>query len=65
MKIKGPLIKIMPLNEINKHILFKLNFDIGILFDSFQNFPYPYYSISTTSGTTQTNITKIAKKLMF
>jgi hypothetical protein len=35
MKIKGPFIKIMSLNEAVKHLLFKQNFDIGILFDSF------------------------------
>jgi hypothetical protein len=34
MKIKGPFIKIVLLNEAVKHFLFKLNFDIGILFDS-------------------------------
>jgi hypothetical protein len=31
MKIKGPFIKIVSLNEVVKHLLFKLNFDIGIL----------------------------------
>jgi len=35
MKIKGPFIKIVSLNETIKHLLLKLNFDIGILFDSF------------------------------
>jgi len=35
MKIKGPSMKIMSLNEVVKHPLFKPNFDIGILFDSF------------------------------
>jgi hypothetical protein len=48
MKIKGPFMKAMSLNEIVKHLLFKPNFDIGLLFDSFQIFQYPYYSISTT-----------------
>jgi hypothetical protein len=52
MKIKGPFIKIVSLSETVKHILFKQNFDIGILFDSFNFFQYPYYSTSTTSGTT-------------
>jgi hypothetical protein len=35
MKIKKPFMKIMSLNEDIKHFLFKPNFDIGILFDSF------------------------------
>ncbi len=35
MKIKGPFIKVMSLNEVLKHPLFKPNCDIGILFDSF------------------------------
>jgi hypothetical protein len=35
MKIKGPFMKKMSLNEVVKHPLFKPNFDIGILFDSF------------------------------
>ncbi len=35
MKIKGPFMKIMSLNEVVKHPLFKPNFDMGILFDSF------------------------------
>jgi hypothetical protein len=35
MKIKGPFMKVMLLNETIKHLLFKPNFDIGILFDSF------------------------------
>ncbi len=38
MKIKGPFIKVVPLNEFVKHPLFKPNFDIGILFDSFIDF---------------------------
>ncbi len=38
----------MSLNEVVKHPLFKPNFDIGIFFDSFKIFQYPYYSISTT-----------------
>jgi hypothetical protein len=48
MKIKGPFMKVVLLNEIVKHLLFKPNFDIGILFDSFQILQYPYYSINTT-----------------
>jgi len=32
MKIKGPFMKIMLLNEIDKHSLFKQNFDIRIFF---------------------------------
>jgi hypothetical protein len=35
MKIKGPFMKIMSLNEAIKHPLFKPNFDIGIFFYSF------------------------------
>jgi hypothetical protein len=35
MKIKRPFMKVMSLNEIVKHHLFKPNFDIEILFDSF------------------------------
>ncbi len=35
VKIKGIFMKVMSLNEIVKHLLFKPNFDIGILFDSF------------------------------
>jgi hypothetical protein len=35
MKIKGPFMKVMSLNEVVKHLLFKPNFDIGILFESF------------------------------
>jgi len=48
MKIKRPFMIVMSLNETVKHFLFKQNFDIGILFDSFKIFQYPYYSISTT-----------------
>jgi hypothetical protein len=35
MKTKGQFMKVMLLNEVVKHILFKPNFDIGIFFDSF------------------------------
>jgi hypothetical protein len=35
MKIKGPFMKVVLLNEDVKHPLFEPNFDIGILFDSF------------------------------
>jgi hypothetical protein len=35
MKIKGPFVKVVLLNEIDKHFLFKLNFDIGKFYDSF------------------------------
>jgi len=35
MKTKGPFMKVMLLNEVVKHPLFKPNFDIGNLFDSF------------------------------
>jgi hypothetical protein len=35
MEIKGPFMKVISLNEDVKDLLFKLNFDIGILFDSF------------------------------
>jgi hypothetical protein len=48
MKIKGPYMKVMSLNEVVKHLLFKPNFDIWIIFYSFNFFQYPYYSISTT-----------------
>jgi len=48
IKTKGPFMKIMSLNEVVKHHLFKPNFNIGNLFDSFYIFQYPYYSINTT-----------------
>jgi hypothetical protein len=48
MKIKGPFMKVVSLNEAMKHPLFKPNCNIGILFDSFKFFQYPYYSLSTT-----------------
>jgi hypothetical protein len=35
MKVKGPFMKVISLNKVIKHPLFKPNFDIGILFDSF------------------------------
>jgi len=35
MKIKEPFTKVVSWNEVVKHLLFKPNFDIGILFDSF------------------------------
>jgi hypothetical protein len=35
MKIKGPFMKVVLWNEVVKHPLFKPNFDIRILFDSF------------------------------
>ncbi len=35
MKIKRAFMKVMSLNEVIKNHLFKPNFDIGILFDSF------------------------------
>jgi hypothetical protein len=35
MKIKGLFMKALSLNEVVKHPLFKPNFDIGTLFDSF------------------------------
>jgi hypothetical protein len=35
MKIKGPFMQVVSLNEAIKHPLFKPNFDIGILFDPF------------------------------
>ncbi len=38
MKTKWPFMKVMLLNEILKHPLFKPNFDIGNLFDSFYIF---------------------------
>jgi hypothetical protein len=36
MKIKGPFMKVVLLNEVVKHLLFKPNFDIGILSNSFE-----------------------------
>ncbi len=33
MKIKDPFMKIVLLNKIVKHLLFKQNFNIGIFFD--------------------------------
>jgi len=53
MKTKWPFMKVMLLNEILKHPLFKPNFDIGNLF-YILNFQYPYYSISTTFHDTHT-----------
>jgi hypothetical protein len=35
MKIQGPFMKVVLLNEVIKHHLFKPNFDIGRFFDSF------------------------------
>jgi hypothetical protein len=35
MKIKGPFMIVLSLNKVVKHYLFKPNFDIGILVDSF------------------------------
>jgi hypothetical protein len=35
MKIKGPFLKVMSLNEVIKHPLFKPNFDIEIFVNSF------------------------------
>jgi hypothetical protein len=46
LKTKGPFMKIMLLNEVVKHPLFKPNFDIDFFY-SFEIFQYPYYSIST------------------
>jgi len=34
MKIKGPFMKVVSLNEVIKHPLFKPNFDIGIFKNS-------------------------------
>ncbi len=58
MKTKGPFMKVMLLNEVVKHPLFKPNFDIGNLFDSFQIVQYPYYSISITFH--DTHVIKVA-----
>jgi hypothetical protein len=38
MKIKGPFMKVMLLNEIVKHPLFKSNFDIEFFFIHFRIF---------------------------
>ncbi len=46
MKIKGPFVKVVLLNQGDKHPLFKSNLDIGRFCDSFYIFQYPYYSIS-------------------
>ncbi len=35
MKIKGPFMKVLSLNEAIKHPSFKPKFDMGILFDPF------------------------------
>jgi hypothetical protein len=35
VKTKGPFMKVMLLNEIVKHLLFKANIDIGFFLDSF------------------------------
>jgi hypothetical protein len=35
MKIKGPFVKVVLLNEVVKHPLFKSNFDLRRFFDSF------------------------------
>jgi hypothetical protein len=48
MKTKRPFMKVVLLNEVVKHLLFKPNFDIGIFFYPFKFFQYPYYSINTT-----------------
>jgi hypothetical protein len=36
MKIKGPFMKVVSLNEIVEHPLFKPNFNIGIVFTHFR-----------------------------
>jgi hypothetical protein len=38
MKTKGPFVKVVLLNEVAKHHLFKLNFDIGIFLTHFRFF---------------------------
>ncbi len=49
MKTKGPFLKIVLLNEIVDHPLFKPNFDIGKFLDPFLDFSiYPYYLKTTT-----------------
>jgi hypothetical protein len=50
MKTKEPFVKVYCyiFNEVVKHPLLKINFDIGRFFGSFKIFQYPYYSISTT-----------------
>jgi len=49
MKIKGPFVKVVLLNEVVKHSLFKSNLDIGRFCDQFTFFQYPYYSIKKLS----------------
>ncbi len=48
MKIEGPYVKVLLLNEIIKHPLLKPNLEIGRFCQLFKKFQYPYYSISTT-----------------
>ncbi len=48
MKTKEAFVKVVLLNEVVIHPLFKPNFDIGRFFDSFKKFQCPYYSISIT-----------------
>jgi hypothetical protein len=44
MRTKGPFVKVVLLNEVVEHPLFKPNFDIGRFFDPFKFFSiYPYY----------------------
>jgi len=50
MKIKGPFIKIMLLNEVVKCHLFKSNLDIGNFHYSFYIFQYSYYSTGEKHG---------------
>jgi hypothetical protein len=41
-------VKVVLLNEVIKHPLFKPKFDIGRFFDSFKKIQYPYCLIITT-----------------
>jgi hypothetical protein len=45
--MKGPFMKVVSLNKVVKHPLFKPSFDIGNLFFSLKKFQHLYYSIST------------------
>jgi len=48
MRTKGPFVKVVLLNEVVEHPLFKPNFDIGRFFDPFNFFSiYPYYLKNT------------------
>ncbi len=43
IKIKGPFMKVVLLNEVVKHLLFNPNFDIRRFFDALIFFQHAYY----------------------